>query len=374
MTGPWDAGRAVARLERLVSLETPSGDVARLDAAYDLVAGWAAPVLGRAPERVVSDGVPHLLWRTPEPPDVLVLGHLDTVFPAGTVGRRPFRVVDGRAYGPGVFDMKAGVVVALDALERAACPDRVALLLTGDEETGSVTSRALVEEVAGGAGAVLVLEPSLAGALKVGRKGGSFYHLDFHGRAAHAGLEPERGRNALLELARWTLELPGLADPGRGTTVTPTVASAGTTVNVVPDRATLTVDVRASTRVEQLRVDEEIRRLVDDHDHLDGVDVLLDGGINRPPLEVAGSEALVALCRSEAVRHGLDGPDAVSVGGASDGNFTAALGIPTLDGLGPVGDGAHAEHEWVELSSLGDRTAIVAGMLDVLTGARAAGA
>ena len=165
MTGPWDAGRAVARLERLVSLETPSGDVARLDAAYDLVAGWAAPVLGRGPERVVSGGVPHLLWRTPEPPDVLVLGHLDTVFPAGTVGRRPFRVVDGRAYGPGVFDMKAGVVVALDALERAACPDRVALLLTGDEETGSVTSRALVEEVAGGAGAVLVLEPSLAGAL-----------------------------------------------------------------------------------------------------------------------------------------------------------------------------------------------------------------
>ena len=374
MRPDWDHDRAVERLDRLVSLETPSGDVARLDAAYDLVGEWGGAALGRAPERVVSGGVPHLLWRTAEPPSVLVLGHLDTVFPTGTIDQRPFRVVDGRALGPGVFDMKAGVVTALDALERVRRTDRVAVLLTGDEETGSLTSRALIEEVAATAGAVLVLEPSLEGALKVGRKGGSFYHLDFHGRAAHAGLEPERGRNALLELARWTLDLPGLADPARGTTVTPTVASAGTTVNVVPDRATLTIDVRASTLAEQTRVDDAVRSLVEAHGRGGSeVRVVLDGGINRPPLETSGSEALVALCRAEARRLGLAEPDAVSVGGASDGNFTAALGIPTLDGLGPVGDGAHAVHEWVETASIGERAAIVAGMLDALTGARDAG-
>ncbi|RYC11159.1 M20 family peptidase [Nocardioides zhouii] len=351
-------------------METPSSDATRLDAVHDVVAGWGAEVLGRDPERVVVDGVPHLLWRTEEAPAVLLLGHLDTVFAAGTIDRRPFRVADGRATGPGVFDMKAGVVTALEALDGVARPERVALLLTGDEEVGSITSRALIEEVARSAGAVLVLEPSLGGALKVGRKGGSFYHLDFHGRAAHAGLEPERGRNALLELARWALELPALADPARGTTVTPTVASAGTTVNVVPDRATLTVDVRATTLAEQTRVDEAVRAMVARHDGADGVVVRVDGGINRPPLETSGSEALVALCRGEARRLGLDEPETASVGGASDGNFTAALGIPTLDGLGPNGDGAHAEHEWVEVASIAERAAIVAGMVAVLTGAR----
>ncbi|GAA1911617.1 M20 family metallopeptidase [Nocardioides hwasunensis] len=365
-----DEARVLDRLERLVSMETPSGDAPRLDALHDVVGGWGAEVLGRRPERVVVEGVPHLLWRATDEPSVLLLGHLDTVFPAGTTERRPFRVDDGRASGPGVFDMKAGVVIALEALERVARPERVALLLTGDEEVGSVTSRSLIEEVARTAAAVLVLEPSLAGALKVGRKGGSFYHLDFHGRAAHAGLEPERGRNALLELARWALELPGLANHDLGTTVTPTVASAGTTVNVVPDRATLTVDVRATTLDEQTRVDEAVRAMVERHRGANGVDVHVDGGINRPPLETSGSEALVALCRGEARRLGLAEPDAVSVGGASDGNFTAALGIPTLDGLGPNGDGAHAEHEWVEVSSIGQRAAIVGGMVDVLTGVR----
>lgn len=360
-----DVARLEDRLRRLVTLETPSGDRDRLCAAYEPLAAWGAEALGRPPEEVVEGGVPHLLWSAPGPADVLVVGHADTVFPAGTVERRPFRVEDGRAFGPGVFDMKAGLVVALDALERVAGTDRVALLVTGDEETGSLTSRALIEDVAREAAAVLVLEPSLDGALKIGRKGGAFYHLTFHGLAAHAGLEPELGHNALLAMARWAASLAELADPGSGTTVTPTLAAAGTAQNVVPDRATLTVDVRASALAELERVDDEIRRRVTAAG-TDDVHVDVDGGINRPPLEAHSSTRLAALCREQARLLGLPEPGSATVGGGSDGNFTAALGVPTLDGLGPVGGGAHAEHEWVALDSLRDRVPLVAGMVGAL--------
>lgn len=362
-----DEGRLVERLGRLVTRETPSGDAARLDRAYELISVWGEEAFGRPPSRVEREGVPHLVWEAEGDPAVLLLCHADTVFPAGTIERRPFSVDGDKATGPGVFDMKAGIVIGLAALETVVDTSRVAMIVTGDEETGSITSRALIEEVAGRAGAVLVLEPSLDGALKVGRKGGSFYDLRFEGLAAHAGLEPESGRNALLAMARSALGLPGLADHSAGTTVTPSMASAGTAVNVVPDAAVLTVDVRGTTLAELERVDAAIHALAGpDQEELFGVSVTVVGGINRPPLEVAGSVGLVELCREQARRLGIAEPDAVTVGGASDGNFTAALGVPTLDGLGPAGGGAHAEHEWVRVSAMPDQAALVAGMVEAL--------
>lgn len=355
-----DGDRAGSRLERLVNAETPSGDADRLRVAHGLLRAWGDPAFGRPPVERVVDAVPHLLWEAADDrPPVLLLGHLDTVFPAGTTDVRPFRREAGRATGPGVFDMKAGLVAGLEAVAALAHTSRVSLLVTGDEETGSVTSRALIEDLASRSVAVLVLEPSLAGALKTSRKGGSFYDIAFTGVAAHAGLEPEKGRNALSELARWALDLPELARPDAGTTVTPTQASAGTANNVVPHRAVLTVDVRARTLAELERVHRLVRARVPS----DGVTVEVRGGINRPPLEVDASGRLVQLCREAARDLGLPEPRTAAVGGASDANFTAALGVPTLDGLGPVGDGAHAEHEWVDLADLEPRARLLARLV-----------
>lgn len=363
-----DDDRMLRRFEQLVSIETPSGDAEGLDAAHALLTPWGTEALGRAPRRVVTDGVPHLVWETAGESAALVLCHVDTVFPRGTIAQRPFRIAEGRATGPGVFDMKAGIIVALEALASAADPERIALVITGDEETGSLTSRSTVEAAARNARAVLVPEPSLDGDVKVGRKGGAFYHLTFHGLAAHAGLEPEAGRNALLAMASWAGNLPRLAAPLLGTTVTPTRAHAGTAANVVPDAATLTVDVRASSLAELSRVDETIHSWVQESaDDAQGVPVTLSGGINRPPLEPGGSATLFDLCRATARGLGLAEPGAAMVGGGSDGNFTAALGIPTLDGLGPIGHGAHAEHEWVDVASLRERARLIHGMLDALT-------
>ncbi|GAA1477360.1 M20 family metallopeptidase [Nocardioides aestuarii] len=350
-------------LERLVAAETPSSDADRLRLSHALLRGWGEPAFGRPPVERLVDGVPHLLWE-PDPgsPHVLLLGHVDTVFAAGTTASRPFRRDGDLATGPGVFDMKAGLLIGLEAVATLADASRVAMLVTGDEEVGSVTSRALIEELASGATAVLVLEPSLGGAFKTSRKGGSIYDLVFSGRAAHAGLEPERGRNALSELARWALEVPQLADPALGTTVTPTVARAGTANNVVPDQAVLTLDVRARSMAELLRVDEAVRSRTP----ASGVGVTVRGGINRPPLEAGASDRLVGLCREVALELGLPAPRTAAVGGASDANFTAALGVETLDGLGPEGDGAHTEHEWVDLTALQPRARLVAGLIERL--------
>ncbi|WP_030916000.1 M20 family metallopeptidase [Streptosporangium amethystogenes] len=351
------------RLAALVSVESPSGHAEGLEQCHALLRAWGEPVLGGRAEVVGDGGTPHLLWRAPGEGGVLLLGHVDTVWPLGTTARRPFRVEDGRAFGPGVFDMKAGLVAAFAALAECRDPAGVSVLVTGDEEVGSPTSRALIEEVAAGADAVLVLEPSQEGAVKTARKGGSFYSVDITGRAAHAGLEPERGVNALLELAEQVGALSRLADPGRGTTVTPTVARAGTTTNTVPAHAHLRVDVRAWELAELERVDERMHALAPS---IAGAIVRVDGTINRPPLEPASSRGLYATARKVAAELGLPDLDEVAVGGASDANFTGALGVPTLDGLGPLGDGAHAEHEWVELASLAERARLVAGLIDAL--------
>lgn len=350
---------AVDMLEALVSIETPTGHAAGIAGAYDLVDSWLAPLVGAARLETV-DGVAHARWGA-ERPRVLLLGHIDTVWPLGTIDRLPFAVDGDRCSGPGVFDMKGGVVAAAQALALATRKDDVGVLLTADEEVGSLTSRALLERAASESEAVLVMEPSLGGAVKVARCGGSIYTIDVRGRAAHAGLEPWNGVNALVELARHLTDLPGLGDAGLGTTVSPTVAHGGTATNVIPDHAYMRVDVRGWSMGELERIDRALRerRPIDP-----GARLEVSGGINRPPMEEHSSLDLLRLAREVVATQQWSELRTVSVGGASDGNFTAALGIPTLDGLGVDGDGAHAEHEWASLASIGQRARLVAGMID----------
>lgn len=355
----------IADTEALCSVESPSDDLAATARCAELAAAIGARLLGREPERLVNQGRTSLLWPAAEG-GVLLLGHLDTVWPAGTLDRWPVSCTQGRLSGPGVFDMKAGVVQGMHALAVLGAPAGAGMLLTTDEELGSPTSRALIERVAAGCSAVLVLEASANGAagdLKIGRKGVSRYRLEVFGRAAHAGLEPERGVNALVELACQVTALTALADPGAGTTVTPTVASAGTTTNTVPARAEVRVDVRAVTRAEQDRVDEGVRVL---RPVLAGARLTVHGGFNRPPMEPERASGLLAVAERAAAGLGLSVPAGVSVGGASDGNFTAGIGIPTLDGLGAVGDHAHAEGEYVLVAAMPERAALVAGLVACL--------
>jgi glutamate carboxypeptidase len=348
-------------LAALVSCESPSGDPAATTACAQVAAQIGTAMLGRPPEELQAGGRSHLRWRFGSRCRVLLLGHLDTVWPAGTLARWPVSRADGRLSGPGVFDMKAGVVQGLYALAALGAPAGTGLLLTTDEELGSPSSRALIERVAGRCSAVLVLEAAAGGALKVGRKGVSIYRLEVHGRAAHAGLEPERGVNALLELAGQVRALADLADTAAGTTVTPTVASAGTTTNTVPAHAEVRVDVRVTTRAEQDRVDAAVRALAP---ALPGARLTVHGGPNRPPMEPAQARVLMDAAVRVAGELGLALPaEGVSVGGASDGNFTAGIGVPTLDGLGAVGDHAHAEGEYVLVDAMPERAALVAGLV-----------
>jgi glutamate carboxypeptidase len=245
-----------------------------------------------------------------------------------------------------------------------ACQDRVTLNITSDEEVGSPSSRALIEEEARGCRAALVLEPSANGALKTARKGTSMYRLLVEGRAAHAGLEPERGVNALIELAYQVQAIAALSDDVAGTSATPTTASAGTTMNTVPASAGVDVDVRAWTAAEQTRVHEALSQL---RPRLPGASLHLTGGVNRPPLASERSETLADLADRCAERLGIRPLGRAEVGGASDGNFTAALGTPTLDGLGAVGGHAHAEGEYVETARMGERAELVCALLEQLT-------
>lgn len=352
----------VDALDALVSVESPSDDTAATDRCGAVLTELAEQLVGSAPERIEVEGRGHLRWTFGEP-RILLLGHLDTVWPTGTLARWPFRVDGDVATGPGAFDMKAGLVQALFAMAALDDLDGVALLVTVDEELGSPTSRGLIEETARGLDATLVLEASAGGALKVGRKGVSLYRLSVEGRAAHAGLDPEKGANALLELAMQIPAIAAAADPARGTTVTPTVAAAGTTTNVVPARAWVDVDVRVATVDEQRRVDEELRGL---RGVVTGTTLDLTGGPNRPPLEVTTAEALFGRAQRLARGLGIGPIEAAAVGGASDGNFTAGLGVPTLDGLGAVGDGAHAEGEHVIVPAMPERAALVAALIDDL--------
>jgi glutamate carboxypeptidase len=365
-----EAERAATRLRALVDAESPSGDRDRIDAALGLLDGWASAALGRRARRVTVDGVDHLLWPATRTPTTLLLGHVDTVWPAGTTDGWAFSLEGDVMRGPGIFDMKAGLVAAIDAVEHSDDPRHIALLITSDEEVGSLTSRALVESAARSASAVLVMEPSLDGALKTARSGASFYRVSLDGIEAHAGLDPGKGANALIELGHQVLALSALAAPERGTLVTPTLAKAGTSMNTVAGHAEFRVDVRAYTHDELLRVDRHFAALapVDRR-----VEVSVEGGINRPPLERDQARVLVALAELVAASADLPPLGQATVGGASDGNFTAALGIPTLDGLGPRGGGAHHRSEWASLDSVLERSVLIAGMVNELAGSRATG-
>ncbi|WP_344919657.1 M20/M25/M40 family metallo-hydrolase [Streptosporangium oxazolinicum] len=435
-------------LRELVVCESFSADHRAVARSARVVADQGHRRLGVRAETIVIGGVTHLRW-TFGTPRVLLLGHHDTVWPIGSLLARPWSVADGIARGPGVFDMKAGLVQMFHALAALPSPDGVCVLVTGDEEVGSPTSRALVEESARGCAAAFVLEASAeGGALKIARKGTSMYEVVVHGRGSHAGLAPGSGANAGVELAHQILAVTGIADRvndgrtdghradgqasdnragsertpghridgqtntvradgdrtnsgqahghrasdgqadsdrtdgdrtsdgqahrhrtdgGRGApehlgpvTVTPTVLSAGTTANTVPALARLSVDARVPTLATQRRVDELMRAL---SPRIAGTRLEITGGPNRPPLEHASSAALFALARQVAAGLGLAPLTGVGVGGASDGNFTAGAGCPTLDGLGAVGGGAHADDEHVVVAEMPGRTALLTGLI-----------
>jgi len=353
-------------LEELVRCESPSGDQRGIEACAVVARRWFEREAAVGPGQLVHEGgVPSLLLRAEGSADapVLLLGHLDTVWEAGDF-LPLFEASAGRAQGPGVFDMKGGVIVALAALAAlrgwAPLPGSLTVLLTGDEEVGSKASRALIEDVARGHSAVLVLEPPLGEAIKVARKGGGGYRLTVHGRAAHAGLEPENGVNAVVELSALISQVTRMARPEVGTTVSPTVVRGGTRTNVIPAKAYLDVDVRFTTAAEAVRIAAAMGGLRTDHPE---ARLEIDGGTNRPPLEAAASAGLFTLAEAVADELHWAGLEGASVGGGSDGNLTAALGIPTLDGMGIVGGSAHAAGEWASLESIPDRAALLAGCL-----------
>jgi len=370
-------------IEQLVRCESPSAVLESVKRSADLVADVGRHHLGADPEVLVVDECPHLRWRfgtgpgpapggTPPRDGVLLLAHHDTVWPLGSLETHPFSVTDGVLRGPGCFDMKAGLALAMHALAVLgvhSLPEGrggVTLLVTGDEELGSPSSRALIEEEAARCRAALVLEASAdGGALKTARKGVSLYQVRAVGRAAHAGLEPERGVNATVELAHQVLAVAALSDASLGTTVTPTALSSGTVANTVPASGAFSVDVRMWSVAEQARVHGAMSSLLP---AVPDAVLELSGGPNRPPLPSSAAEALFARASSLASELGLPLLRSAAVGGASDGNFTAGAGTPTLDGLGAVGGGAHADHEHVLVEALPGRAALLAALIeDLLT-------
>lgn len=320
--------------------------------------------LGSSPGRVPGEHGDHLVWSGGGSPRVLILGHYDTVHPLGTIDVNPWQAEGARATGPGVFDMKAGIVAAVHAVAALGDASAVEMLVTCDEEVGSGSSRGLIEERAREAGSVLVLEPAAdGGALKIARKGTGTFHIHVAGRSAHAGLEPEKGINALVVLADIVATVTAFAAPERGTTVTPTLASAGTADNVVPDRAACSVDVRVETADEKERLEAAFAGLAGIRG---GAEVTVTGGIGRPPMHQSSSAELVDIARRIGDAAGIE-VRGVAVGGGSDGNFTAAAGVHTLDGLGAVGGGAHTLTEWVEVGSLAPRAALIAALCQDLS-------
>jgi glutamate carboxypeptidase len=354
-------------LEELVSFESPSRDKVALDRLGARIAAIFGAA-GGSVEVIANDrGGDHVLSRFPGPEGrrpALVLGHFDTVWPLGTLEGMPFRVEDGRAYGPGIYDMKAGLTIFLSLMAHrrlVSAPRPIWALFTSDEEIGSPTSRGLIEDLAGECAYVLVLEPPLAdGSLKTARKGVGRFRLDVEGRAAHAGVSPRDGRNAITELAHQIVRIQGFQDVEAGTTLNVGVIRGGTTSNVVAAEASAEIDARATSLAEADRIDRALRSL---EPITTGTRLSVAGGFNRPPME--RSPAIAAMfeqARSIARPLGLELAEG-STGGGSDGNFTAAMGVPTLDGLGVCGGGAHADDEHILIISLPERAALLAALL-----------
>ncbi len=336
-------------LEKLVRCESPSDDLAACRAVVDIASQIAHEVLGTPAQVKEIEGRPIFWWGAQEP-KVLILAHLDTVWPHGSF--QPIWEVSGdQLRGPGTFDMKAGFIQALFALKDIS--GSVALVATTDEETGSQSSKALIKDLSSRAKAVLVLEASLDGKLKTGRKGTAMYQVKVHGLAAHAGLEPEKGINATTEIANVILTIAKLEDKEHGTTVVPTLLRSGNTTNTVPDLAVLDIDIRSFLMSELERVDRAIKSLVAANPK---ARLEVTGGVNRPPLEPSATKELYERAEKVAAQLGMAPLGCASVGGASDGNFAAAAGAQVLDGLGAVGGGAHAPTEWVKISSLQERS------------------
>ena len=365
-------GDMLEGIRALVEVESPSTDKSAVDRVISVMAAYLEGVGARI-ERIPAAGRgDHLRarWGREGEGGILVLSHLDTVWPLGELESRPFRVEGDLAYGPGIFDMKGGAflsVAALGALGEMDLVPRspITLLYTSDEEIGSPTSRDLIEAEARRSRYVLVLEPALGpnGAAKTSRKGCGIYNLSVRGRAAHAGVDHSLGRSAVAELARQITRLEAMTDYDRGTTLNVGMVRGGSRRNVVPASAEAEIDLRVKSAEEATRMHQVLMGL---GPLGDGVSVEITGEINRPPFERhAGVAALYELGRRMAGELGFDLPEG-STGGGSDGNFTANLGLPTLDGLGMVGDGAHALHEHIRCSALPHRAALLTRLFSEL--------
>lgn len=349
-------------LETLVNVESPSLNIEALTESAQTLSKVIENRLGKTPVIIDSPAGPHLHWVGGPEAKVVLIGHHDTVFPVGTLAKRPFTVADGKITGPGSYDMKCGVVQAIHAV--AALPkeaqEKVEIFINCDEEVGSAQSRAHIEQRAQHCGNAMVFEPSGPNAaLKVGRKGCGNFTVTVKGHAAHAGLEPHVGRNALVEVAHQVLAIDALDNEAAGTTVNATIANVGTADNVIPDLGVIRVDARALTPEEAHRVEAAMAALEPVNKD---ITIEVEGGIRRPPMKPETSKELVAI--AQEFHPGIEG---VTVGGGSDGNFTAALGIPTLDGLGPHGGGAHGVNEHVIISSILPRVNLAASVIERIT-------
>ena len=354
-------------LRALVEQESPSEDRPSVNAAAALVEKFALKQgfqSRRYPGKEFGDILElQLIAPRSKQKPILLLGHLDTVWPLGTLKTMPWREEKGRYWGPGVLDMKAGVVMALAAvsiLQKLKLERPVTLLLNSDEEVGSPISRKITERLAKKSAAVFVLEPAQGLAYKTSRKGVGFYEVEVKGIAAHSGVDFERGHSAILEMAKLVQTISGFTDLKRKLTVNCGVVSGGTRSNVIAERACAEVDVRIAKAADAAYVEKLLHRLKVSDPHCR---LKITGGINRPPMErKPGTAALFKQARRLAAELGFELDEAAS-GGGSDGNFTAALGVPTLDGMGAVGEGAHAAHESVVIEHLAPRTALLAAMI-----------
>ena len=360
-----ETDRIQSAIRGIVDIESPSFNSEQSAKVADWIETQTSDIdLDLLVERIAADGVgEHIIIRAfpAEEKGVLLLGHTDTVHPLGTNLRNPTRIEGDKFYGCGIFDMKSGIVLMLAALryfaETNTRPSRpVTILLSCDEEVGSFTGRPLLEREAANAERCFVLEPSADGRAKTGRKGTGMFTLRAHGVPAHAGLEPEKGANAIVELSRQIEKINAIANTDLGTTVNVCTINGGTTSNVIPEHATCEIDVRFSSMAEAERVDLSFRALSAFDER---VSLELLGGINRPPLE--RTEAVVSLfekARDLAASFGYELGE-TQVGGASDGNFVGALGVPVLDGLGIAGAGAHTLSEHILLSDVAERATLV---------------
>jgi glutamate carboxypeptidase len=361
-------------IQQLVEIESPSDVKAAVDRLGTVLASRFGELGGRVQVHRAEQFGNHLeirfgKKRFGDSKSILLIGHMDTVYPIGTIAKMPFRLAKGRVWGPGVLDMKAGIALILHVIEtlfewsRGRLPRAVTVFLASDEEVGSLSSRAITEKLARDSAAVLVLEPAHGQAVKTSRKGVGGYELRVKGKASHSGLDFEKGQSAVLELAHQILQIAKLTDLQRGITLNVGKVTGGTCVNVVPAEARASIDVRIARKKDAQEIERRLHALKPLNPNCE---IQISGGMNRPPMErTAGVAALYRKATEIARELGWQLQEA-GVGGGSDGNFTAALGVPTLDGLGAVGEGAHADHESILISELPRRAALLAGLIAVV--------